>query len=129
VFYEVILPLFEVKRTVGICISTPMSEGQFYTGLEDIKVNGRRVFKSLKVGLICEKCAKENNSSLECPHKVRSEILPPWKSIVKHRAVQAMYADNKALYAQESLGVVTGFIHLFSLKIVSKIFTKNTYSI
>ena len=50
VFYEVIVPLMEVKGTATICISTPLGSWNFYSELMDARDDrGRRVFNLIKV--------------------------------------------------------------------------------
>ena len=45
VFYEVIVPLMEVKGTATICISTPLGSWNFYSELTEVRdEKGRRVF-------------------------------------------------------------------------------------
>ena len=45
VFYEVVVPLMEVKGTATIAISTPLGAWNFYSELTELRdANGKRVF-------------------------------------------------------------------------------------
>ena len=50
VFYEVIVPLLEVRGTATIMISTPLSSWNFYSELKDVVDNtGKPVFNVIQV--------------------------------------------------------------------------------
>lgn len=51
VFYEVLVPLMEVKGTATICISTPLGSSNFYSELTRVKdEKGRPIFNVLQIG-------------------------------------------------------------------------------
>jgi len=51
VFYEVLVPLMEVKGTATICISTPLGSSNFYSELTRVTdEKGRPIFNVLQIG-------------------------------------------------------------------------------
>jgi hypothetical protein len=51
VFYEVLVPLMEVKGTATICISTPLGSSNFYSELTRVvDERGRPIFNVMQIG-------------------------------------------------------------------------------
>lgn len=119
VIKQVVLPLLGVKNTSTIAISTPEDEFNHYTKLIELKVNGKFVFKVIRVGLSCSKCLR---LGLLCIH--RRSKLPAWKDVSRQEMIEAMYGDgdaDKRLMLRETHGVIIGadiyvyrlYIHAF----------------
>ena len=104
VFYEVIVPLLEVKSTALVCISTPLSESNHYSELCNTKnKKGEDVFRTIRVGLVCDAC-REAGLAATCTH--RAADVPTWKSDEGREVVNALYGDRTTLLMRESLGMV-----------------------
>lgn len=87
VFYEVIVPLMEVKGTATICISTPLGSWNFYSELTEVRdEKGRRVFnvKHIKHGK-----------------------RPSWKPEEAFSKVKAIFGNKKTLFEREILGKIS----------------------
>lgn len=91
VFKEVIIPLLGVAKTATLAISTPDDEMNHYTQLMDLHVDGKRVFKILKVGLSCGRCLRR---AVKCIH--RKGKLPVWKDEDRQKLLEAMYGGSEA---------------------------------
>ncbi len=121
VFYKIIVPLLEVDKTALLCVSTPLSEFNFYSVLTDVTTDdGTLVFETQRVTLACPKCAKMRErmgvkESGTCKHK--EDVIPKWKCPDRHRQVEAIYksVDRTDDFQRESQGVITsveGYIFL-----------------
>lgn len=106
VFYEVVVPLLEVKGTSCTMISSPVDKYNFYSRFINLKDDdGENLFYVYHLDLQCDVC-KEINFR-ECPHS--ENRIPPWKSKDRHEMVKHIYMDyNEQLLDQESRGIVTG---------------------
>lgn len=77
VFYEVIVPLLEVRGTAMICISTPLGSWNFYSELTETKrEDGKPVFNVIKIGMVCRRCSGTEHED-RCDHP--STDRPEWK--------------------------------------------------
>jgi len=106
VFYEVVVPLWEMGEAVMIMISTPVDSFNFYSALLDMRDpdTGERVFLVFEVELICRRCLTRENPE-NCKHNLK--FLPPWKSSEKLEIVKKIMRDQITILKRESMGVVT----------------------
>lgn len=74
VFYEVLVPLMEVRGTATICISTPLGSSNFYSELTRVvDEKGNPIFDVLQIG-----------------HSMR----PEWKPIETYSTVSLSYSTH-----------------------------------
>ena len=103
VFYEVVVPLLEVKDTAMIMISTPVDKYNFYMVMLRMKdKNGESPFYLHICAMQCAACEKEKR--LGCTHM--EHLRPTWKTTRGNRIASLLYAD-KRLMAQELLGIAS----------------------
>jgi len=103
VFYEVIVPLMEMRGAATICISTPVSTWNFYTELTELRDDrGELLFNTIKVGMVCDRCAGTEHES-ECTHPTSDR--PEWKTETSEK-VRAIYGHRKTLLMREVMGRV-----------------------
>ena len=103
VFYEVIVPLMEMRGAATICISTPVSTWNFYTELTEIRDDrGELLFDVIKVGMVCDRCAGTEHES-DCTHPTSDR--PEWKTETSEK-VRAIYGHRKTLLMREVMGRV-----------------------
>jgi len=102
VFYEVVVPLWEMGNAVMIMISTPVDNFNFFSMLLDMRdpETQQRVFLVYEVDLICKRC-KLKEKPEECRHNLR--FLPEWKSANKLEVVAQIMKDNITILKRESL--------------------------
>lgn len=112
VFYEVIVPLMEVKGTATICISTPLGSWNFYSELTEVRdEKGRRVFnvKHIEHGKRPSWKPEESFSKASEPFVFP---LPPVSRVCvcAHLAaraqVKAIFGNRKTLFEREILGKI-----------------------
>ena len=104
VFYEVIVPLMEVRGTATICISTPVGSWNFYSELTELlDDHGKLLFNVIKVGMVCDKC-KGTEREHECTHPTGHR--PEWKPDDTFEKVKAIYGTRKTLLKREILGQI-----------------------
>ena len=104
VFYEVIVPLLEVRGTALICISTPLGKWNFYSELTESKdEDGEYLFNVIKVGMVCDRC-RGTDKEKDCNHPVPDR--PAWKDEDAHETVKAIYGSERMTYLRrEIMGV------------------------
>ena len=104
VFYEVVVPLLEVKATALLAISTPLSQANHYSELcNSVGKDGQPVFRVVKVGLVCDACIEAGLQD-RCTHM--AGVKPAWKSEEGRDVVQALYGSRSTLFQRESLGLI-----------------------
>ncbi len=104
VFYEVIVPLMEVRGTATICISTPVGSWNFYTELSEVPDGkGGLLFNVIKVGMVCERC-KGTELEDQCEHPTGDR--PDWKPDDTYEKVKAIYGNRRTLLQREIRGQV-----------------------
>ena len=104
VFYEVIVPLMEVRGTATICISTPLGSWNFYSELTEIRDDkGRLLFNVIRVGMSCRRCKRAGKEDT-CNHP--SVNRPEWKSEDGFAKVKAIFGDRKTMLKREAMGLV-----------------------
>ncbi len=87
VFYEVIVPLMEMRGTATICISTPLDSFNFYSELTEVRDDkGKRVFNVRHV-----------------THGKR----PSWKPEEAYAKVKAIFGNRDTLFRREIEGKIT----------------------
>jgi len=75
VFYQVVVPLLEMKNAALIGISTPSDSTNFYSELTELRdETGENIFNVFPVGMICDECKGKPNEQ-DCPH--RTQDIPP----------------------------------------------------
>ena len=100
---EVVIPLLGVRDTTLIGISTPLEASNFYSQLLLAKKpNGKSLFKSLSVQLVCEACRAKGE--MTCGHMVS---LPSWKTAQRSELVQTLMSNHKEMFLREQQGVIT----------------------
>ena len=105
VFYQVVIPLLELKTTALIGISTPSDSTNFYSELTELKDEaGESIFNVLKEGMICDECLGKPNAE-DCPHRLQDK--PPWKSQEKTGIAKAIYGDKTSIMNRELMGMIT----------------------
>jgi hypothetical protein len=116
VFYQVIIPIFEMTKTALICISTPMDSFNFYTALVNLvhPQTGLPIFNTYKLELICSRCKKKRDST-KCMHNLK--YIPPWKSQDKLEIVKIIYQDMAHVLKRESMYNIFFFIFYLQKKI------------
>lgn len=102
VFYEVVVPLWEMGEAVMIMISTPVDSFNFYSVLLNMRDpdSGKRVFLVFEVELICKRCTNKPKPE-DCTHMLK--FLPPWKSAEKLNLVKMIMRDNVTILKRESM--------------------------
>lgn len=101
---KIIAPLLGVKNTVVIGISTPASDGNYYSALlTKKKKDGSNVFRTIPIGLACQECV-EIGKALTCPHK--GDELPDWKPPDRQDIQKALMSDEQ--FKAETLGLIPG---------------------
>lgn len=102
VFYEVVVPLWEMGEAVMIMISTPVDSFNFYSALLSMTDpdTGQRMFLVFEVELICKRCMLKEKPE-ECKHNLK--FLPPWKSAEKLDIVKVIMRDQVTTLKRESM--------------------------
>lgn len=104
-FYEVVMPLLEMARSVMIMISTPVNTFNFFSKLLELKDDdGNPVFLSYSVDLVCKRCRVGDHPE-RCRHMVH--MLPRWKSEDKMKTAEIIMQDEVTTLLRESRGLVT----------------------
>jgi len=104
VFYEVIVPLMQVRGTATICISTPLGPWNFYSALTEVRDHrGELVFNVIQVSTACRRCVRRGKQA-SCEHP--SVNVPAWKDEDTFDKMRAMYGDNTTLLKREIMGLV-----------------------
>ena len=103
-FYEVVMPLLEMTRSVMIMISTPVNTFNYFSKLLELKDgDGNPVFLSYSVDLVCKRC-RESEHPERCRHMVH--MLPRWKSEDKMKIAELIMRDQMTTLLRESRGLV-----------------------
>jgi hypothetical protein len=103
VFYEVIVPLMEMRGAATICISTPISSFNFYTELTELRDHRNELlFNVIKVDMVCHRCLGTDRES-ECQHPTGEK--PEWKLETSEK-MRAIYGHRKTLLMREVMGKV-----------------------
>ena len=90
---QVVVPLFGVRDTVVLAISTPLDGDNYYSQmLEATRPDGSRLFNVLEVKLLCDEC--QAAGALSCPHKTE---MPPWKT--GERQARTLRKNNARAHA------------------------------
>lgn len=110
VFYEVVVPLWEMGDAVMIMISTPVDSFNFYSALLEMRDpdTGQKVFLVFEVELICRRCMTKDVPE-NCRHNLK--FLPPWKSSEKLDLVKMIMKDQVTILKRESMYVQIFFGH------------------
>ena len=109
-FHEVVVPVFEVRGTVLIMISTLSSSWNYYTKMldkgEELMAAGREMFLVMRVELICARCKTRGHDAVNCRHRLGE--IPPWKDPSKLDVVKELLGGDGNLdtMKKESMGVL-----------------------
>lgn len=109
-FHEVVVPVFEVRGTVLIMISTLSSSWNYYTKMldkgEELMAAGREMFLVFRVELICARCKTRGRDAVNCRHRLGE--IPPWKDSSKLDVVKELLGGDGNLdtMKKESMGVL-----------------------
>jgi hypothetical protein len=106
VFYQVIIPLFEMKRAALICISSPLDSYNFYSKLLKTRnpATGELIFRVYQLRLACDRCMKTEHPT-RCQHNLK--YIPPWKSEDKLTVVKIIMQELESVLERESFGIVS----------------------
>ena len=104
-FFEVIVPILELKNTALLAISTPMDEFNFYSKLTELKDDkGLPFFNTIKAGRICKQCSLlPHEEMLKCDHV---KDTAHWKSVRKGKRLKMLYGGDEARGLRELGGVI-----------------------
>lgn len=116
VFYEVIVPLMEMVKSVLIGISTPVDSFNFFNKMLNLKFpdTGEYVFNRYCAELICPNCKELEEDSEMCNHNL--DLIPPWKDSKNIALVRLIFGDKVSTLKRESLYVPVAFIFTFAEK-------------
>lgn len=108
VFYEVIVPLMEVRGTATIGISTPLGAWNFYSELTELRdERGKRVF---------------NVKHIDAGKR------PPWKPEETLSKVKAIYGNRKTMLEREIMGKISDAVNVaFNRKLLKEFFDAETW--
>jgi hypothetical protein len=103
-FSAVVVPLFSVKNTAVIGISTPQGEGNYYSKLLDKKgPDGRTIFRVVHILLVCDRCrAAGVPERCSCLQYMR----PSWLPADRAEMVKRIMSEEADLYSAEAQGAV-----------------------
>jgi hypothetical protein len=106
VFYQVIIPLFEVKNAALICISSPLDRVNFYSKLLNLvnPLTKKSIFITYQLRLACEMCMKTEHPS-KCKHNLK--YIPFWKSESKLEIVKLIMEEMETVLQRESYGIIS----------------------
>ncbi len=106
VFYEVVVPIYEMATAILIMISTPVDSFNFFSDLLQLKdpKTGISLFNVVNVTLVCSRCEHKAHPE-HCRHKMK--YLPPWKSRDKMALIQLIMGDRVTTLLRETRGMVT----------------------
>ena len=127
VFFEVIVPLMQMRGTATICISTPIGTWNFYSELTELADDsGKPVFNVIKVAMACERCAGTERETF-CTHPKASR--PDWIPPESYDKVKALYGDRTTLLKREIHGMVTDDENMaFNSDSVKRLFDSASYT-
>ena len=98
------MPLLEMTRSVMIMISTPVNTFNYFSKLLELKDgDGRPIFLSYSVDLVCKRC-RDGDHPEQCRHMVH--MLPRWKSEDKMKIAEIIMQDEVTTLLRESRGLV-----------------------
>lgn len=100
-FSKIVVPLLGVEKTAVLAISTPDDEYNYYTNLMNVMVDGKPLFKTIRITQSCSTCIA---AGLPCTHP--QNRLPPWKPIGRLDKIAAIMKNMPELNARENLGQV-----------------------
>lgn len=123
-FFDIVMPLMNVKHTAVIGISTPpKTHMNYYLGLFETKYPGtdEKIFNTLVMAELCNECQRLKKT--ECPHV--SDERPAWKTLGRLRMTAALAANNESVYRREVLGAAeTDHIAAFEATLLQDFFFK-----
>ncbi len=102
VILQVVIPVMSVKGTAFIGLSTLGGpENLFNKMLDMVHPDGRKIFKTMVVNLVCDRCRRRGVADA-CQHN--RHVIPPWQSQA-NRAVAQMIMEQagRAELAQQEL--------------------------
>ena len=104
VFYQIVVPLLEMRQAVLIMISTPTGTWSFYNHLFNLVLpqTGQKLFNTVTVELVCSLC-KRTERTEHCRHNLH--MVPAWKNSKKLDVVKLIYGDRTTTLKRESLGL------------------------
>ena len=104
VFYQIIVPLLEMRQAELIMISTPTGTWSFYNHLFNLVLpsTGLKLFNTITVELVCARCLRTERSE-HCRHNLHK--IPDWKDSDKLDVVKLIYGDRTTTLKRESLGL------------------------
>lgn len=104
VFYEIVVPLLEMAKSVLIMISTPVDSFNFYSELCELRdpSSGQRILQVFEVELVCAKC-KQSEHPEQCHHN--DKYVPEWKSVARRGLVAQMMKNQPSTLMRESMYV------------------------
>ncbi len=106
-FFDVILPIAEMRDRVLVVSSTPTDDWGFFHQLMTLRTkSGDYVFRRVTVQLVCQFCRRHKRET-KCTHNIHK--IPPWKSQKRLELVKLVYGkERERSLRRESLGVSDG---------------------
>jgi hypothetical protein len=96
---EVVLPLLSMQDSCLLCISTLLPSSNHYSRMFEVTGrDGKRIFESIQISLVCEDCLKTEHPEL-CTHKLSE--MPRWLSSQKLEVIKALLSEDPALCAPQ----------------------------
>ncbi len=105
-FYNIVVPLLEVMKTIVIMTSTLIRARNFFTQLlekaEEQNLLGNFAILALRVDMICDRCKGLGDDAIKCPHN--EHLRPHWKNVQKLELIRIIAEDQIETIMRESYG-------------------------
>lgn len=121
-FYDVLLPMLQVKLTAFFGLSSPEGSQNFFSKLINLKVDGQPFFKNIDCQLICSECRKleRPEEQMMCNHVKQTAH---WLSAPKADRFKQVYMLNPARALKELMGIIADdFIPCFPKEQIERMF-------
>jgi hypothetical protein len=122
-FFDVLLPMLQVKLTAFFGLSSPEGSQNFFSKLIQLKVDGQPFFKNIDCQLICADCRKleRPEEQMMCNHVKQTAH---WLSAPKAERFKQVYLLNPARALKELMGIISDdFIPCFPKEQIEKMFS------
>lgn len=106
-FYDVILPIWGVAKTVAILVTTPPKKENPFTDIlyATHPETGDKLVMDYILDMVCQRCKKKSGKIKSCKHQIR-KYLPDHKSAEKLDIAAILYKDQDS-FNREFLGTST----------------------
>lgn len=102
-FRNIVIPLLAVRGSRVIAISSPSDKAvnHMQTAMDATDAStGKKLFKSIRVTRVCDKCAAEQN--MDCQHIVPTN--PPWRTATDEDRLMSLYKGSEREGLRELMG-------------------------